>query len=79
MMESMNFFNRDIIQHKRVSSVNNRLFYYAIPPEIFLAVTKSVKASGTTSTGWNRLVVEKPFGHDTISAAKLGRQLLTLV
>ena len=28
-----------------------------------------------TSTGWNRVVVEKPFGHDAGSSAELSREL----
>lgn len=52
-------------------STTNRLFYFAIPPDAFLESAKSIKASALSGTGFNRLIVEKPFGHDLKSAQKL--------
>jgi glucose-6-phosphate 1-dehydrogenase len=49
----------------------NRLFYFAIPPDAFLTSATSIKASAMTSNGFNRLIVEKPFGHDFVSAQQL--------
>lgn len=46
----------------------NRVFYYAIPPSVFATVSVIIKAAGQTSTGWNRVVVEKPFGTDLASS-----------
>mmetsp|Transcript_148141 Transcript_148141/g.258485 ORF Transcript_148141/g.258485 Transcript_148141/m.258485 type:complete len:693 (+) Transcript_148141:100-2178(+) len=51
--------------------VANRLFYFAIPPDAFLSSATSIKASAMTTKGFNRLIVEKPFGHDFESAQKL--------
>ena len=31
-----------------------------------------------STSGWNRIVVEKPFGHDSESSEELGRQLAEL-
>ena len=42
----------------------NRLFYFAIPPNVFLDVARCIKAAAVSPTGWTRIVVEKPFGHD---------------
>lgn len=53
----------------------NRLFYFAIPPSIFIESSASVKASAMSSRGWNRVVVEKPFGKDSESSARLGKEL----
>lgn len=53
------------------SSMTNRLFYFAIPPDAFLSSATSIKAAALTDKGFNRLIVEKPFGHDFESAQKL--------
>ncbi len=49
----------------------NRAFYLAIPPSLFAAASRSLKSSAMTATGWNRIVVEKPFGKDSASSAEL--------
>jgi glucose-6-phosphate 1-dehydrogenase len=48
----------------------NRVYYLAVPP---FAIETIVVAMGKrrTSTGWTRLIVEKPFGHDLDSAKYL--------
>ncbi|MDQ0188210.1 glucose-6-phosphate dehydrogenase [Alicyclobacillus cycloheptanicus] len=54
----------------------NRLFYLAMAPDFFGTIAVQLQASGLTSgTGWKRLVIEKPFGHDYRSAAELNRQV----
>jgi len=53
----------------------NRLFYYAIPPTVFSMVSRPIKESAMTSRGWNRVVVEKPFGRDLDSSRVLSEQL----
>jgi glucose-6-phosphate 1-dehydrogenase len=57
------------------SDVSNRLFYFAIPPNVFLASASSIKSSAMSKTGFNRLIVEKPFGHDLASAQQLVKDL----
>jgi len=49
----------------------NRLFYFAIPPNVFVPIGKNIKANGLTERGWNRLIIEKPFGHDLESFREL--------
>jgi glucose-6-phosphate 1-dehydrogenase len=54
----------------------NRVFYLAIPPSVFAASCTAIKAAGgdktsVSPTGWTRIVVEKPFGHDSDSCAEL--------
>ncbi|CEO98167.1 Glucose-6-phosphate 1-dehydrogenase [Plasmodiophora brassicae] len=53
----------------------NRLFYFAIPPNVFVTSARNIRLSCMSTTGWNRIVVEKPFGSDFASAAKLGASL----
>jgi glucose-6-phosphate 1-dehydrogenase len=60
------------------SGAANRLFYLAIPPSIFVDSGRSIKASALTSRGWNRVIVEKPFGHDLESSRALAKDLSSL-
>jgi len=53
----------------------HRMFYFAIPPTAFLSAAKSIKESACSSTGFTRLIVEKPFGHDLASAESLASEL----
>ena len=50
----------------------NRLFYLATPPGAYEPIVKAIGAHGLRGrTGWARIVVEKPFGHDRESARAL--------
>ncbi|HEV8535762.1 MAG TPA: glucose-6-phosphate dehydrogenase [Candidatus Limnocylindria bacterium] len=50
----------------------NRLFYLATPPSAYEAIVKAIGEHGLRGeTGWARIVVEKPFGHDRESAREL--------
>jgi len=54
----------------------DRLFYLAIPPSQFAPVAACIRASSCyTQKGWNRLIIEKPFGHDLGSSNLLSRAL----
>ena len=53
----------------------NRMFYYAIPPNVFAAAGGAIKAHAMGSKGWNRMIVEKPFGRDSESSEVLAKQL----
>jgi glucose-6-phosphate 1-dehydrogenase len=48
----------------------NRLYYFAVPPMAFEPLVQMV-AGMPSGDGWNRLIVEKPFGHDLASAREL--------
>jgi glucose-6-phosphate 1-dehydrogenase len=54
----------------------NRLYYLAIPPAAFETVVDAIGKRKHLCTGWTRVVVEKPFGHDLQSARAL-QELLT--
>ena len=52
----------------------NHAFYLSIPPSVFGVVTQQLAKFGlaaSTSDGWRRVVIEKPFGHDLASACEL--------
>jgi glucose-6-phosphate 1-dehydrogenase len=58
--------------------LTNRVFYMAIPPSRFHVVGGIIKGAGMSRTGWNRIVVEKPFGRDSKSCAALSAGLKEL-
>ncbi|MCA1054740.1 glucose-6-phosphate dehydrogenase [Rossellomorea aquimaris] len=54
----------------------NRIFYLAMAPEFFGTITEQLKTQGLTDTkGFQRLVIEKPFGHDLPSAEELNAHI----
>ena len=53
----------------------NRLFYLAIPPNVFGECGIAIKNVGMAMTGWTRVVIEKPFGRDLDSCDELLRTL----
>ncbi|KAJ7957521.1 Glucose-6-phosphate 1-dehydrogenase [Quillaja saponaria] len=55
--------------------VSNRLFYLSIPPNIFIDAVKCASLSASSGNGWTRVIVEKPFGHDSESSAALTKSL----
>ncbi len=63
----------------RLQKNSNRLFYMALPPEIFPVVSKNIGAAGLLKTDtdkWTRVVIEKPFGRDRASSDELNNELL---
>lgn len=57
----------------------NVLFYLAVSPSQFVTVAEQLHAAGLLrrddSSGWQRVVVEKPFGHDLASAQAWNQHL----
>ena len=54
----------------------NRVFYFAIPPNVFLDTASTIKATcEAPAPGFTRLIVEKPFGHDFDSATELAKAM----
>ena len=56
----------------------NLLFYLAISPSQFGEVVEQIHRAGLLNkegSAWQRIVVEKPFGHDLASAHALNREL----
>ncbi|MCO5552538.1 hypothetical protein L7F22_006050 [Adiantum nelumboides] len=52
-----------------------RIFYLALPPSIYLQVSRNIKEHCMNVCGWNRIVIEKPFGKDLASSNQLNGQL----
>jgi glucose-6-phosphate 1-dehydrogenase len=56
----------------------NRVFYMALPPSVFVPVARGVKLTAFSWSGFIRLIVEKPFGHDLESSRQLHLALAPL-
>jgi glucose-6-phosphate 1-dehydrogenase len=48
----------------------NRVYYFAVPPEAMPTLVREL-GERRTATGWVRLIIEKPFGHDLATAREL--------
>lgn len=54
----------------------NRLFYLSVAPGLIDGIASNLHATGVSqSTGWSRLIVEKPFGRDLETARELNHNL----
>jgi len=58
----------------------NRVFYLAVPPDLYSTVAEMIgreglAREGEAGNGWSRIVVEKPFGRDLPTAMELDRTL----
>jgi glucose-6-phosphate 1-dehydrogenase len=54
----------------------NRLFYLAMSPNFFGIISQNLKDCDLiTTNGFNRLIIEKPFGHDFKSALELNNKI----
>lgn len=58
---------------------NNGIFYLSVSPEFYAPITIRLAQAGLLDerTGWRRMVIEKPFGHDLQSARDLQHALNT--
>jgi glucose-6-phosphate 1-dehydrogenase len=66
-------------------TAGNRLFYLAVPPNLYPEIVNHLDRAGLaapgdrrrsgTKRGWTRVIVEKPFGYDVESARMLNRVL----
>eukprot|EP00029_Vermamoeba_vermiformis_P005183 TRINITY_DN172_c0_g1_i1.p1 TRINITY_DN172_c0_g1~~TRINITY_DN172_c0_g1_i1.p1 ORF type:complete len:569 (-),score=206.77 TRINITY_DN172_c0_g1_i1:157-1653(-) len=69
-------FNKHLLEAEKFKSKGaNRVFYMALPPSVFVETAGEIKAQCKTTSGWNRVIVEKPFGKDTESSALLNKAL----
>ena len=65
-------------------AIHNLMFYFAVPPDVYLPLSNAIDSSGITSStrlqgeAWCRMVLEKPFGHDRESSDTLDEGLLKM-
>ena len=60
---------------ERLKDFENPVFYLEIPPSLFGRVAQGLSEAGIVQRGHQRVVVEKPFGHDLDSARALAAEL----
>ncbi|KAK3404314.1 hypothetical protein EUGRSUZ_K00618 [Eucalyptus grandis] len=71
-----NFRELDIkLKEKEAGKLANRLFYLSVPPNIFVDVVRCASIRASSTSGWTRVIVEKPFGRDSESSGELTRCL----
>jgi glucose-6-phosphate 1-dehydrogenase len=58
---------------RAIAGAKRPVFYLAVPPPLFATVVRGLGAAGLA--GHARVVVEKPFGHDSESAGALNAEL----
>lgn len=70
---------KHILRHnsKLYREDDNHLFYLAVPPEGFLTISENLDKSGIhgMNRGWQRIIIEKPFGKNLESATELNRSI----
>jgi glucose-6-phosphate 1-dehydrogenase len=59
---------------EKLGTRGNRVYYFAVPPTAMPELVQELGERRTT-TGWVRLIVEKPFGRDLASARELNELL----
>jgi glucose-6-phosphate 1-dehydrogenase len=62
---------------KERGTMGNRIIYLAVPPEVCETVIENLGKAGLSAeeTGYTRVIIEKPFGHDLSSARRLNTVL----
>ena len=70
----------DLLQKVEIEqgTLGNCLFYLATSPTFFPIVIQQLGSAGLTREEqgkWKRVVIEKPFGHDLLSAVALNREI----
>ncbi|KAF8387615.1 hypothetical protein HHK36_026268 [Tetracentron sinense] len=66
-----------LMEQTEGESEANRIFYLSVPQEALLDVASSLADNAQTLKGWNRIIIEKPFGFDAQSSYMLTQSLLS--
>lgn len=72
--------NKEITEweDERGGENRNRIFYFALPPNVFVPVSKHLRKVCYSENGVNRVVVEKPFGRDLESCQKMLEEMKSM-
>jgi len=68
--EAFGELNKIILEYSG-NGPDNRIFFLSVPPTIFAAVCKNLKANCMSQRGFTRIIIEKPFGRDSQSFKEL--------
>ena len=73
--EPFQILNKHIKELESGRKEDNRVFYMALPPSVFVNVSQHLKRNCYPEKGIARVIIEKPFGKDLASARELQRAL----
>ncbi|CAE7211730.1 gsdA [Symbiodinium sp. CCMP2592] len=73
--ETMSALDRRLRELAEGRPKEHRVFYLALPPFLFAQAVEHLRERCWSDTGWNRVVVEKPFGKNGGEAAALSSSL----
>ena len=67
----------DFLKAREGDAGGDRLYYLAVAPELYMQIASRLSEAGFNKEtgGFRRLVVEKPFGHDVVTARAVNEQL----
>ena len=73
--DSFKDLNRHLEEIEAGRKQQNRVFYMALPPSVFITVSQHLRRNCYPKNGISRIVVEKPFGKDLSSSRDLQKAL----
>lgn len=73
--ESFNELRKHLEELEKGQKRDNRVFYMALPPTVFLTVAQNLRKTCHPKKGIARVFIEKPFGRDLESSRELQRHL----
>ncbi|WFD21253.1 hypothetical protein MCAP1_003514 [Malassezia caprae] len=65
-------------EDERGGEQRNRIFYFALPPSVFVSVSHHLRKSCYVEGSINRVVVEKPFGMDLESCSDMLKEMQSM-
>ncbi|WBW71901.1 glucose-6-phosphate 1-dehydrogenase Zwf1 [Schizosaccharomyces osmophilus] len=74
-VDSFQGLNNHLLEREGDREERNRVFYLALPPDVFVSVSTQLKQQCYPQKGAARLIIEKPFGFDLDSARDLQSKL----
>ena len=71
------FKRLDVLLREKEGGPANRLYYLATSPQFFVRAIQNLDAAqmAHADEGWRRIVIEKPFGRDLVSARALNAEV----
>eukprot|EP00172_Hildenbrandia_rubra_P003056 Plantae.Rhodophyta-Hildenbrandia_rubra.ctg4456.p1 GENE.Plantae.Rhodophyta-Hildenbrandia_rubra.ctg4456~~Plantae.Rhodophyta-Hildenbrandia_rubra.ctg4456.p1 ORF type:complete len:521 (-),score=110.42 Plantae.Rhodophyta-Hildenbrandia_rubra.ctg4456:2539-4101(-) len=67
------------VKENEADSNANRLFYFAVPPTVFVSAAGALKKVAMSENGWNRFIIEKPFGKDLESYEEMSSKISGII
>ncbi|CCV00100.1 unnamed protein product [Malassezia sympodialis ATCC 42132] len=65
-------------EDERGGGQRNRVFYFALPPNVFVPVSHHLRKTCYADDGINRVVVEKPFGKDLETCSHMLKEMQSM-